>query len=84
MFALVLLPDLVGADQGQSDLFVDPSSQQATTRRMDALDAINRRFGRDTLRFGGELVGSGWHRRARMAASRSTTSWTALPWVRAI
>jgi len=76
----VLLPDLIAADQGPSDLFADPSTVQAAARRMAMLDAINSRFGRDTLRFGGELVGSGWHRRARLTSSVSTTSWTALPW----
>lgn len=79
----VLLPDLHAADQGPSDLFADPSADQAAARRMAALDAINRRFGRDTLRFAGELVGRGWQRRAEHQSSASTTRWDALPRVRA-
>ncbi len=44
---------------------------------------INRRFGRETLRFAGELIGTRWKRRAQRTSRVSTTDWAALPWVRA-
>ncbi|WP_242482640.1 DUF4113 domain-containing protein [Thiocystis violacea] len=46
---------------------------------MAALDAINRRFGRDSLRFGSELSSTRRQRQARMTSPVSTTRWSALP-----
>ncbi|EXJ13577.1 Y-family DNA polymerase [Imhoffiella purpurea] len=77
----VLLPDLAPARLGQGDFFVDPGGAEQSAQRMATLDAINTRFGRDTLRFGSELVGIHWHRKARMISKVSTTCWTGLPWV---
>ncbi|MBK1718107.1 DUF4113 domain-containing protein [Thiocystis violacea] len=79
----VLLPDLRAAEPGPSDLFADPIADQAAARRMAALDAINRRFGRDTLRVASEMIGTGWQRRAGRMSPSSTTRWSALPTVRA-
>ncbi|EXJ16934.1 Y-family DNA polymerase [Imhoffiella purpurea] len=79
----VLLPDLVPARLGPGDFFADPAEAERGARRMAVLDDINRRFGRDSLRFGGEFVGTTWHRRARLTSSVSTTRWEALPVVRA-
>ena len=79
----VLLPDLVPVGQAPADLFAAPDAEDRATRRMAALDAINRRFGRETLCFAGELVGTGWPRRAGRVSPISTTRWGALPTVRA-
>lgn len=79
----VLLPDLVSIRHAQEDLFAVPKEVEQGARRMAALNAINRRFGRDSLRFAAELVGTHWHRRAQMTSVASTTCWTVLPRVRA-
>ena len=79
----VLLPDLIPADQGPPDLCAAPADETRTRRRMAVLDAINRRYGRETLRFAGQLVGSGWQRRADRGSGVSTTKWAGLPGVRA-
>ena len=79
----MLLPDLVPVGRAPADLFAAPDAEDRATRRMAALDGINRRFGRATLRYGGELIGTGWHRRAGRVSSISTTRWEALPRVRA-
>lgn len=53
----VLLPDLAPVGQAPADLFAAPDAEDRATRRMAALDGINLRFGRATLRYGGELIG---------------------------
>nr|WP_206171924.1 Y-family DNA polymerase [Thiorhodococcus mannitoliphagus] len=75
----VLLPDLVSVKDAQGDLFDVPEDAERSAHRMAALDAINRRFGRDSLRFGSELASTRWQRQARMTSPVSTTRWSALP-----
>ena len=79
----VILPDLVAAGVGALDLFGDPAEAARSARLMTLLDGVNHRFGRDSLCFASELVGTAWHRRARLTSSVSTTRWDRLPWVRA-
>nr|WP_242523071.1 DUF4113 domain-containing protein [Thiocystis minor] len=78
-----MLPDLVPVGRAPADLFAAPDEEARATLRMAALDGINRRFGREKLRYGGELIGTGWPRRAGRVSPISTTRWGALPRVRA-
>ncbi|WP_295385994.1 Y-family DNA polymerase [uncultured Thiodictyon sp.] len=79
----VLLPDVIPAAQVPTDLFASPTDDERSRDRMAMLDAVNRRYGRDTLRFAGQLVGTHWRRRAERQSMASTTRWGALPTVRA-
>jgi DNA polymerase V len=60
----VLLPDVVPVEEAPADLFAEVGEGDRTRRRMAVLDAVNRKYGRETLRFAGQLSGSGWRRRS--------------------
>ena len=81
----VLLLDLVPADRRQLT-FAEWGAEADTARRdslMRTLDAVNRRFGRDALRFAGSGTGPRpWHMRQRHLSWRFTTAWDQLPRVR--
>lgn len=81
----VILLDLV--PNGQRQLTFDDFRNSAELERRDALmqtlDVVNRRFGRDTLRFAGSGLGRKiWHMRQTNLSQRFTTSWKELPIVR--
>lgn len=73
----VLLFDLIA--QNAPGLFDDPAAQRQACQRMRAFDAINARFGRGTLRFGGELGGGTWRMKAERRSGVCPTNWQALP-----
>ncbi len=79
----VLLPDVVPAEQAPADLFAEVAEDDRARRRMAVLDAVNRKYGRETLRFAGQLSGSGWRRRSERGSGVSTTRWAGLARVRA-
>ncbi len=80
----VLLPDVIQADQAPADLFAETHGDDARSRgRMAVLDAVNRRYGRGSLRYAGQLVGADWQRRVGRGSGASTTRWAGLPVVRA-
>jgi DNA polymerase V len=79
----VLLPDVVPAEQAPADLFAEVKEDDRTRRRMAVLDAVNRKYGRETLRFAAQLAGSGWRRRSERGSGVSTTRWAGLATVRA-
>jgi DNA polymerase V len=96
----VMLVDLQAADAMlQDDLFgpesVDPPGATATpprgdrARLMDAMDTLNRRFGRDAVRIGSATVASSrqptrsWAIRQERRTPRYTTRWDEMPVVRA-
>jgi DNA polymerase V len=78
----VLLEGLVKESQIQQDLFSAPDSpkQQAL---MQALDAINARYGRDTLHLAGQGIKQRWKMRREKLSPRFTTCWEELPRVKA-
>ncbi|MBP1152628.1 DUF4113 domain-containing protein [Methylocaldum sp. RMAD-M] len=81
----VMLLDLVPAGVAQTDLFPSEASDPVrSSRLMQALDQINRRHGRQTVRFAGEGLSERWHLRTRLKSPNYTTRWTELPTVRAI
>jgi DNA polymerase V len=79
----VLLPDVAPAEQAPADLFAEVAEDDRARRRMAVLDAVNRKYGRETLRFAGQLAGSGWRRRSERGSGVSTTRWAGLARVRA-
>jgi DNA polymerase V len=79
----VLLPDVVPAAQVPADLFAEVAEDERARRRMAVLDAVNRKYGRETLRFAAQLAGSGWRRRAERGSGVSTTRRAGLATVRA-
>jgi len=80
----VLLPDVILANQAPADLFAEAGEGDLRSRgRMAVLDALNQRYGRGTLRYAEQLVGTDWPRRAERRSGASTTRWVALPVVSA-
>lgn len=81
----VLLLDLVRPGQRQLT-FQDMDDTEETAHRrqlMHAMDDVNQRFGRNTLRFAGSGLGpKPWHMRREALSQRFTTSWAELPVVR--
>ena len=80
----VMLLELSSGAQRQGSLF-DPAG--AGTERsgsaMAALDALNRRFGRDTVVVGSAGTHKTWAMRSENRSPRYTTNWDELPRVRA-
>ena len=76
----VILGDLV-AEQDQPDLLF-PRDRPRNAKLMDALDAINDRFGRKTVVLGREGFEGGWTTRAELRSPRYTTRISELPIVR--
>ena len=73
----VMLLDLVKADRVQSGLFDRPDGRKSQAR-MRAFDKLNRRFGRDTIRYAAAGVGRGWTMQRGNLSPRYTTSWDEL------
>ena len=63
----------------QGSLFDDPEARIRSARRMAVLDAINRQFGRDTLRSGASGTTRPWGARSENRSPRYTTRWDELP-----
>lgn len=76
----VILGDLV-ADQDQPRLLFPPDRPR-NAKLMDALDAINDRFGKKTVVLGREGFEGGWTTRAELRSPRYTTRISELPIVR--
>ncbi|HEX5744039.1 MAG TPA: Y-family DNA polymerase [Candidatus Saccharimonadales bacterium] len=79
--ANVLLYDLVPDHTFQADLWgdSDPSASRAAQDRLQALDSINDRYGKRTLRYAAEDLSQAWHPRQRLRSPRYTTEWDELP-----
>jgi DNA polymerase V len=79
--ANVLLHDLVGGDTLQTDLlgYVDLAENKAAAARMVALDALNGRYGKDTLRYAAEDLSKRWEPKHRLRSPRYTSQWPELP-----
>ena len=84
----VMLAGLERADRRQLSLFDLPSPDRPEDpgrggRLMDALDAVNARFGREALRFAASGLERPWRMRQARRSPRFTTVWEELPEVRA-
>ncbi len=77
----VLLYDFVPETELQTDLFgnIDLAAHSLSSKRMQALDNLNLRFGKGTLKFAAETLSSAWQPRRRLQSSRYTSAWDELP-----
>jgi len=93
-----VLTELRPADQvvqGELDLFSEPADAEATpaegsrAKLMSAMDALNLRFGRDSVRLGSTAAASSgaelraWATKQERRSPRYTTRWNEMPVVRA-
>ena len=72
-----MLLDLSPASHVQSTLFDQPDTP-ASRARMRALDTINRKYGRDTLRLGSSGHHPSWALRRKMLSPSYSTNWAEL------
>jgi len=84
--ANVLLYDLVDSSSLQTDLlgFTDPKRHDAERARMLAVDHLNYRFGKNTLRYAAEDLSKRWEPKHQLRSPRYTTQWSELPVARII
>jgi DNA polymerase V len=82
----VLLHDLVPAEGLQADIFgeVDLPGSQASRRRMQALDRLNNRYGKDTVRYAAQDLSQAWTPKHDFRSPRYTTNWQELPVARTL
>ncbi|MFZ5774864.1 MAG: Y-family DNA polymerase [Thermodesulfobacteriota bacterium] len=73
----VVPADLTPGHLQQPHLFLAPRRNRDSLDQ--ALDRINRRWGRDTLQYGGAGLSKPWHNRRAMKSPSYTTSWQELP-----
>ncbi|MPV65601.1 Y-family DNA polymerase [Burkholderia sp. BE17] len=76
----VMLLDLTDRTVEQADLFAGPAPRRE--RLMAALDAVNDRFGRGTLRVGNVEGHQAWHMSQNAKTPSYTTEWEGLPTAR--
>jgi DNA polymerase V len=74
----VLFLDLAPAASVQGSLFIQPDTPQRV-RLMEMVDGLNRRFGRDRVRFACSGMDRGWKLKAEFLSQRYTTRWGELP-----
>ena len=79
----IMLMDLEPDTQYQGVLFDAVRDRARSVRAMAALDALNERFGRDTVHLGSAGVVRRWGMLSENRTPRYTTNWTELPKVRA-
>ncbi|KAI5911958.1 Y-family DNA polymerase [Azoarcus sp. PA01] len=80
----VMLSQLVPRAHTQGELFAaDVTEVDRSRELMTVMDAINRRWGRGTLRSSATGVDQGWRMRRERLSPAYTTSWDELPVVRA-
>jgi len=80
----VMLVDITPKGSQQFSLFAPSGVASARSGKlMEALDGINQRYGRGTLRVAAEGVEKGWQMRRGNLSPRYTTDWAGLPTVSA-
>lgn len=79
----VMLMDLAPNTVHQGTLFSATPSREAAAKVMAAMDALNKRYGRDTLHLASAGLGHRWATRAETRTPKYTTDWNELPTVRA-
>ncbi|MBS1169791.1 MAG: polymerase subunit UmuC [Burkholderiaceae bacterium] len=79
----VVLLDLSPSSVCQHRLFNPAADDARSAQLMVALDAVNARYGRDTLRLGSAGLERRWQGRSENRTPRYTTNWDELPLARA-
>ncbi len=77
----ILLVDLSPRDRRQYSLFQQPAEQEIPL--MQALDRINKQWGRRTIHYGATGFSTAWHNRQNRKSPAYTTHWDQLPVARA-
>lgn len=80
----VMLSELQSNSVVQGCLFSAPAADEQSEAVMRAMDAINAKWGRGTLRSSAEGVSKDWQMRRGNLSPAYTTSWEGVPCVRAI
>lgn len=77
----VWLQDFVAANYLQTDIFgsVNVAEENRSQTRMQAVDAINERFGRRKVHYAAEDLGDKWEPKHRLRSPRYVTHWDELP-----
>jgi DNA polymerase V len=80
----ILLYNLVSEDGLQSNLFdnTDLEIVRSAATRLRAVDAINSRYGRQTVHYAAEDLSDTWQPKRALRSPRYTTNWQELPLVR--
>ena len=74
----VLLSGLVPATQVQQGLFDDPTRRERSRQLMGVLDALNKKYGSGTVRYGVEGFKQEWQMKAGRRSPLYTTNWKEL------
>lgn len=84
--ANIYLYDLVDQSKTQTDLLghVDIREADSSKARLQAVDSINRRFGKTTIRYAAEDLSDAWEPKHQLRSPRYTTNWDELPIARII
>jgi DNA polymerase V len=79
--ANIMLTDFIGEDGIQTDIFgeLNMATHRASTERLGAIDAINARYGNQTIYYAAENLSKDWQPRKRLSSPRYTTNWQELP-----
>jgi DNA polymerase V len=77
----VWLQDFIPAGALQTDLlgFVSTVEHSRSLQRMKAVDSLNLRYGKDTIRYAAEDMGHAWEPRYNLRSPRYATRWDELP-----
>lgn len=81
----VWLYDFIPEQAFQIDLLGNarPDVHDASTSRMEALDALNKRYGKHTVYYAAEDLGNSWQPKRGLQMPRFTTRWSELPKIKA-
>lgn len=83
----VMLLDLVDSERQQLSIFDTPQSEadrQRSAKLMAAMDELNQRMGRGTVKLGTPSPGAAWHLRCANLTQRFSTRWDELPTAKAL
>lgn len=77
----VLLFDFVPESHLQIDLLgtVDPHKHDRALARMQAIDSLNKRYGKQTVRYAAEDLSRAWQPRRKTSSPRYVSHWEELP-----
>lgn len=77
----VMLMELVPAQGQQTDLFGFTLGENKASKLMDAIDSINQKFTKGTIKLASEGTYKAWVMRRSFMSPNYTGDWTELPWV---
>lgn len=75
----VMLMDLVPKAIHQGDMFANKASNIKKATLMQTVDALNRKYSKGTIKFGGEGLQQNWRMRREFKSPNYTNSWDELP-----